>query len=145
MRELRSTLNWILVAGAALAIGCSEEPASPKASPGAGATPSRAETPAPAPKPVVAVVEDTRTEAELIEAGRSVYNANCIACHNMNPAQDGALGPAVAGSSYELIEARVLRAGYPEGYTPKRDSRVMVALPHLEPHLKELTAYLDSL
>lgn len=78
-------------------------------------------------------------------AGRKVYNANCIACHGMDPTKDGALGPAVSGASLELIEARVLRAAYPEGYVPKRSSRVMVALPHLEPKLPELAAYLDSL
>ena len=62
----------------------------------------------------------------------------------MNPAQDGALGPAVAGSSLELLEARVVHGRYPEGYAPKRDSRVMVPLPHLEPQLTELAAYLAS-
>jgi mono/diheme cytochrome c family protein len=86
-----------------------------------------------------------RTQEELVAAGRSVYNANCTACHSMNPAQDGALGPAVAGASYELLEARIVRGNYPEGYEPKRPSRIMVALPHLEPKLEELTAYLASL
>jgi len=86
-----------------------------------------------------------RTREELVAAGRAVYNANCTACHNMNPAQDGALGPAVAGASYELLEARIVRGDYPEGYEPKRPSRIMVALPHLEPKLEELTAYLASL
>jgi hypothetical protein len=38
----------------------------------------------------------------------------------------------------------VVRGEYPEGYTPKRDSRVMVPLPHLEPQLTELAAYLAS-
>ncbi len=86
-----------------------------------------------------------RTQEELVAAGRAVYNANCTACHNMNPAQDGALGPAVAGASYELLEARIVHGNYPEGYEPKRPSRIMVALPHLEPKLEELTAYLASL
>ena len=81
---------------------------------------------------------------ELVDAGRSVYNANCIACHSLDPTKDGALGPAVSGSSLALIEARVLRAEYPETYEPKRTTRVMVALPHLEPRLGELTAYLQS-
>ena len=86
-----------------------------------------------------------RTQEELVAAGRAAYNANCTACHNMNPAQDGALGPAVAGASYELLEARIVHGNYPEGYEPKRPSRIMVALPHLEPKLEELTAYLASL
>jgi len=63
----------------------------------------------------------------------------------MDPRQDGALGPAVAGASYELIEARVMRGEYPEGYEPKRPSRVMIPLPHLERQLPELAAYLESL
>jgi mono/diheme cytochrome c family protein len=73
-----------------------------------------------------------------------VYAANCLACHAADPARDGALGPAVAGASRALIEARVLRAEYPPGYTPKRDSRVMVALPHLAGDLDALEAYLSA-
>lgn len=86
-----------------------------------------------------------RSPEELVTAGRSLYMGNCIACHNVNPAQDGALGPAVAGASHELLEARVVRGVYPEGYAPKRPTRVMVPMPHLEPKIDELTAYLQSL
>lgn len=89
-------------------------------------------------------VPETRSPEELVAGGRAVYAANCIACHNMNPAQDGALGPAVAGSSLALLEARVLRGEYPEGHTPARPSKIMVPLPHLEPKLPELAAYLAS-
>lgn len=130
-----------LALGAAFWVGCSEDSGSSGTKP---ATP-----PPPTPTPVVEVEEvevvevvETRTPEELVEAGRVAYNANCIACHSADPAQDGALGPAVAGASYELLEARVLRAEYPAGYTPKRDTRVMVALPHLEPRLVELAAFL---
>ena len=76
--------------------------------------------------------------------GARVYAANCIACHNPDPTQDGVLGPAVAGSSLELLEARVLRGEYPPGYTPKRDTKAMIPLPHLAPDIPALTAYLDS-
>lgn len=78
----------------------------------------------------------------LADRGRAVYNANCIACHNMEPGVDGTLGPAIAGASFDLIEARVMRNAYPEGYTPKRDTKVMIALPYLEPDLAALAAYL---
>ncbi|MFK7894875.1 MAG: c-type cytochrome [Myxococcota bacterium] len=98
----------------------------------------------PASKPTQPAAADTRSPEELVKAGRGVYTANCIACHNMNPAEDGALGPAVAGSSLALLEARVLRGEYPEGHTPKRPSKIMVPLPHLEPKLPELAAYLAS-
>ena len=86
-----------------------------------------------------------RSREELIKAGRSAYNANCIACHGPDATKDGALGPAVSGSSLALLESRVLRSEYPEGYVPKRTTRVMVALPHLEPRIAELAAYLNSL
>ena len=61
---------------------------------GAGASPAAAST------------------ADLAQRGRAAYQANCIACHAADPTQDGALGPAVAGASRELLEARVLAARY---------------------------------
>jgi mono/diheme cytochrome c family protein len=76
------------------------------------------------------------------ERGRAVYAANCLACHAADPNLDGALGPSVAGAARLLIEARVLRAEYPPGYTPKRDTRVMVALPHLADDIDALHSYL---
>ncbi len=80
--------------------------------------------------------------SESAQRGRAVYIANCAACHAADPNLDGALGPAVAGSSLELLEARVLHAEYPPGYTPKRTSGQMVALPHLAGDLDALHAYL---
>ncbi len=146
------SLLWLGVVG-----GCSDE-ATPPSSSHPGAARSAAERPGVEPPQAIPqpsiphppmsarpVPVDERSREELVEAGRAVYNANCIACHNLDPTQDGALGPAVAGASLSLIEARVLRAEYPEGYTPKRPTRVMVALPHLEPKLPELAAYLASL
>jgi mono/diheme cytochrome c family protein len=72
-----------------------------------------------------------------------VYVTNCAICHNVDPSVDGSLGPAVAGSSLELLEARLLRNTYPEGYTPKRDSRVMMALPYLKEDIPAMAAYLN--
>ena len=142
--------RWTVIAigclGLASAVGCSDDSgqtASPKPAKPVVTKPS---TPAPpvVPEPPSEPVVDTRTEEELVEAGRVAFNANCIACHAMDPTQDGALGPAVSGASLELLQARVLRSEYPEGYTPKRPSRLMVPLPHLEPRLPELAAYLNS-
>ena len=83
-------------------------------------------------------------ETDLASRGERIYNVNCIACHHRDPTQDGGLGPPVAGSSRELLEARVMRGEYPPGYTPKADTRLMIALPHLEPELDALTAFLAS-
>lgn len=83
-------------------------------------------------------------QAELIDAGRKTYLANCTACHNADTKKDGPLGPAVHGSSLELITTRVLDASYPAGYKPKRDSKVMAKLPHLKADLPALHAYLNN-
>jgi mono/diheme cytochrome c family protein len=146
MRGFRS----FLVVGLALWIGCSDEPAPPAANSGRStANESGVTVPAPkespAPSPQMPQVPEALSAEEMIEAGRSVYNANCIACHSLDPTKDGALGPAVAGASLGLLEARVIRAEYPDAYEPKRATRVMIALPHLEPRLPELAAYLESL
>jgi mono/diheme cytochrome c family protein len=76
------------------------------------------------------------------ERGRQVYVAQCTSCHSSDPAQNGPIGPAVKGSSRELIEARVVRGVYPPGYTPKRPSAVMQPMPHLVGNVDDLAAYL---
>lgn len=78
------------------------------------------------------------------ERGRLVYQQACSSCHNPDPAQDGSAGPAIAGSPADLVRARVLRAEYPPGYVPKRDSKLMPPQPYLEQELDDLIAYLAS-
>ena len=84
----------------------------------------------------------TASQQELAARGRSVYMANCIACHAPDPSQEGGLGPAVVGASRELLEARVLRAEYPPGYTPKKTTQMMIPLQHLETEIDALFAFL---
>ncbi len=81
---------------------------------------------------------------ELEQHGKNIYYANCIVCHNVNPRLAGAIGPDVANSSLELITDRVMRTEYPKDYKPKRQSKLMVALPQLEKELPALHAYLNS-
>lgn len=80
----------------------------------------------------------------LTERGKKVYMANCIACHNMNPKLDGGLGPANWGSSKELLSQKILKGEYPTGYSPKRSTKSMVPLPHLENEIDSLHAFLNS-
>ena len=76
------------------------------------------------------------------ERGRAVFLANCVACHNNDPTKDGSIGPAIARSSKELLEARVLSTSYPPNYKPKRPTKVMPQFPFLKEEIPYLAAYL---
>lgn len=82
--------------------------------------------------------------SDLAKKGKGTYLANCIACHNPDPRIDGSIGPAVAGASLELLEARIMRREYPAGYTPKRKSDQMPDFPQLKDDIPGLHAYLNS-
>lgn len=79
---------------------------------------------------------------ELAERGKHYYQNVCVACHNGDPTLDGVLGPAIAGSSLALIEAKVMRAEYPAGYIPKRATAAMPRFEYLKDEIDSLAAYL---
>ena len=85
-----------------------------------------------------------KNEDPAVTRGKAAYMGTCIACHNMNPAIDGALGPALKGSSKELLEARVVRGVYPAGYKPKRDTKVMPPQPNLAKDIDDIAAFLAA-
>lgn len=82
--------------------------------------------------------------------GKQVYMTICIACHGPDPSKDGPIGPAIAGSSKELVEARVKYGSsdygksYPAGYTPKRNTRMMTPFPQAKNDIEHLAAYLQQ-
>ena len=76
------------------------------------------------------------------ERGRQLYQAQCIACHNPDPAKAGPIGPDVRGSSEELLRAKVLSGSYPPGYAPKRATKVMQPMPQLANDIPALAEYL---
>ena len=80
----------------------------------------------------------------LATRGHGLYMAHCIACHSVNPALDGSLGPAIKGSALDLVQARVMRGEYPAGYTPKRQTKIMVKLPLTEEDVAAVHAYLNA-
>lgn len=144
----------VIGVAAVLLLACSEAStpagsggAAPAATSNAGAAkePAVAPTPTPAPTTTPTEAPAAADPAALVREGREAYLGNCIACHNPDPKLDGALGPAIAGSPPALVEARVMRAEYPPGYKPKRDTRAMVAMPFLEKKIPAIAAYLDSL
>lgn len=137
--EVRRLTHWalglLLAAGTA---GCGEDGTSPSkpVAPADPGPPAAAEAPA-------ATGPDAKPSTEdLVARGKRVYDVNCIACHRRDPNLDGGLGPAIAGSSIELLRTRVLHGTYPPGYKPKRDTRMMIPLPHLAPDIPALAAFL---
>lgn len=78
------------------------------------------------------------------DQGRSVYMANCIACHNTDPRLTGAIGPELYGSSFELIEAKVLRNEYPAGYGPKRSTKLMIPFPGFKDKISSIYEFLNK-
>ena len=83
-------------------------------------------------------------ECDVVAVGRTTYVSLCASCHNSNPNLAGSLGPDVAGSSLELLRAKILLGSYPEGYTPKRKSQAMAKIPLSEDKLLALAAYLEQ-
>lgn len=78
------------------------------------------------------------------EQGRIAYLTNCVVCHNANPNLTGTQGPPIAGSSRELLEARVLTLKYPPGYTPQRTTHAMRAFPELKGEIDDLYTFLQA-
>lgn len=74
--------------------------------------------------------------------GRRLYIATCIVCHNTDPSKPGSQGPAVKGSSVELLEAKVLHKRYPPGYEPQRTTKAMPTYPQLRKRIPDIAAYL---
>jgi len=79
-----------------------------------------------------------------VARGQIIYMINCAVCHNPDPNLSGAQGPPIAGSSGELVEARVLHLAYPPGYPPKRPTHLMRTIPTLAPEIDNLTAFLQA-
>lgn len=74
--------------------------------------------------------------------GRRMYIATCIVCHNIDPSKPGSQGPAVKGSSVELLEAKVLRKTYPPGYKPQRTTSAMPTYPQVRKRIADIAAFL---
>jgi mono/diheme cytochrome c family protein len=86
--------------------------------------------------------EESRDPA--VVRGEKIYRNICLVCHNADPNQPGSAGPAIAGASRELLEARLLRGEYPAGYTPQRSTQQMPRFEFLEPNIDDIAAYLAS-
>ena len=79
-----------------------------------------------------------------IEKGRMVYFANCVSCHNNNPRKLGSIGPEVYGVSIDVLTQKIVSGKYPENYIPKRTSKIMPSMPHLNKEISNLHAFINS-
>ena len=79
-----------------------------------------------------------------IEKGRMVYFANCVSCHNNNPKKPGSIGPEIFGVSKDVLTQKIISGKYPENYKPKRTSKIMPSMPHLNKEISNLHAFINS-
>ena len=79
-----------------------------------------------------------------IEKGRMVYFANCVSCHNNNPKKPGSIGPEVYGASIDVLAQKIVFGKYPENYRPKRTSKIMPLMPHLNKEISNLHTFINS-
>ena len=79
-----------------------------------------------------------------IKKGRMVYFANCVSCHNNNPKKSGSIGPEVYGVSIDVLTQKIVSGKYPENYRPKRPSKIMQSMPHLNKEISNLHAFINS-
>ena len=79
-----------------------------------------------------------------LEKGRMVYFANCVSCHNNNPKKPGSIGPEVYGVSIDVLTQKIVYGKYPENYRPKRPSKIMPSMPHLNKEISNLHAFINS-
>ena len=89
-------------------------------------------------------INKTITLKNNIEKGRGVYFANCVSCHNNNPKKHGSIGPELYGVPIEVLMQKIVSGKYPENYIPKRKSKIMPLMPHLNKKISNLHAFINS-
>ena len=75
---------------------------------------------------------------------KTLFISKCAMCHNVNPTKPGSIGPAISGSSLELITLKTQKRQYPKGYVPKRKTKVMPIVKLTEKEIKSIHSYLNS-
>tara|TARA_B100000945_G_scaffold312669_1_gene307539 strand:+ start:329 stop:664 length:336 start_codon:yes stop_codon:yes gene_type:complete len=79
-----------------------------------------------------------------IEKGRIIYYANCVSYHNNNPKKLGSIGPKVYGATIDVLTQKIVSGKYPKNYIPKRKSKIMPIMPHLNKKILTLHAFINT-
>lgn len=83
-----------------------------------------------------------------IERGDYIYHSVCIQCHNKDPNVAGSVGPIMVDAPQDVMYSKVMTGRYPDvlppGFVPKRQTRAMRPLPHLEKEVPVIWAYVQS-
>lgn len=77
-------------------------------------------------------------------AGKAIYTQQCVKCHNANPNNVGSLGPDLVSTPKDALQSKVLHGTYPEGYKPKRRSKLMPKFPQYVNDIESLHQYIQS-
>ena len=83
-----------------------------------------------------------------IDKGHKIYLSQCIACHNKDPNVKGAIGPELVDAPVDLMKIKVVTGRYPEvlpdGFVPKRKTKLMKKFPQLEADVPSIYAWIQS-
>ncbi|PKA05738.1 c-type cytochrome [Leptospira ellisii] len=88
--------------------------------------------------------ESLTPEQKLVSQGKGLYVTNCSACHNQNPAIDGAEDTYDEKLIFHFDKASSRIGTYPPGYVPKRQSQIMTRLPLNDDQIKSIEAFLNA-
>ena len=84
------------------------------------------------------------TDQTLIQEGKRIYMSTCAQCHNTNPHKPGSIGPDLYSTPEKVFYTKVPEGKYPEGYKPKRSTKVMPKFKHLTNRIDMIYNYIRS-
>lgn len=87
----------------------------------------------------------TEQTKSSIQEGKRIYTTTCMKCHNANPHKPGSIGPDLYSTPKEVFATKIVHGMYPEGYTPKRKTRVMPKFKNLEGKVDSIHEYVKSI
>jgi len=83
-----------------------------------------------------------------LDRGKRIYLSTCIQCHNKDPNVKGPIGPEMVDAPLEVMTSKVMTGQYPAtlpaGFVPKRKTKAMRKLPHLQEDIPAIYAWVQS-